>query len=121
MSLRDCHILVVEDEYMLAVDLRNELRDAGAIVIGPEPSVTRALTRISAEARIDVAVLDVTLGDEEVYPVADALASRGIPFLFASGYGEDMVAKRYPGAITCNKPLNMQALLVAIGEALHGC
>lgn len=104
---------------MLAQDLRNELEDAGAVVIGPEPSVARALSRISCEARIDAAVLDVNLGDEPVFPVADALATRGVPFVFATGYGEDAIADRYPGAINCSEPLDMRALLGSLDRAVR--
>ena len=54
---------------------------------------------------------------ERVFPVPDALAARGIPFLFTSGYGEDAVRSRYPDAVNCCKPLDMQALLRAIDRA----
>jgi DNA-binding NtrC family response regulator len=119
LPLDDCRILVVEDEYMLACDLRQELEDAGAVVVGPEPSVARALSRISNEGRIDAAVLDVNLGGESAFPIADALAAEGIPFVFASGYGDDAVATRYPGTVNCSKPLNMAALLTSLEQAMH--
>ncbi len=118
MTLCDRHILVVEDEYVLAVEIRNGLEDAGALVIGPEPSVERALSRIVSEARIDAAVLDVNLSDGRIDPIADALLAQGIPFVFASGYGEDVVASRYPGAPHCHKPVDMPTLLRALGELL---
>ncbi|EQB17794.1 response regulator [Novosphingobium lindaniclasticum] len=111
MTLSHRRILVVEDEYMLAMDLRRDLEDAGAEVIGPEPSVARALSRIPSETKIDAAVLDVNLGDEEAFPVADELTARGIPFVFATGYGDDAVALRFPGVTTCSKPLDVQAML----------
>lgn len=119
MPLDNCRILIVEDEYMLACDLRQELEDAGAVVIGPEPSVERALSRITVEARIDAAVLDINLGDEPAFPIADALNRQQIPFIFASGYGEDAIATRYPDAINCSKPLNMRDLLHSLEEALR--
>ena len=114
MALDDQRILVVEDEYMLAMDLKQDLEDASAVVIGPEPSVARAISRIASEPRIDAAVLDMNLDGEEVSAVADELLARGIPFIFASGYGDDAVATRFPGVATCSKPLNMRALLRAL-------
>lgn len=108
------HILVVEDEYMLAEDLRTELEDAGAVVIGPEPSVSRAAARVADEQRIDFAVLDVNLGGETVFPVADALQARRVPFVFATGYEEQILGDRYPGAVRCDKPVDFRDLLRAL-------
>lgn len=119
MPLDDCRILVVEDEYMLARDLRRELEDAGAVVIGPEPSVERALSRIASEARIDAAVLDVNLAGEAAFPIADALIAKHTPFVFVTGYGEDATTKRYPGVVSCGKPLDVPTLLSALERVLH--
>jgi len=116
MSLADRRILVVEDEYMLAMDLQQELEDASAVVIGPEASVASAISRIVTETEINAAVVDMNLYGEEVSPVADELMARGIPFIFASGYADDAFAIRFPGVATCSKPLNMQALLSALEE-----
>lgn len=119
MSIDGRHVLVVEGQYMLAFDLREKLEDAGAVVIGPEPSVERALSRLESADTIDAAVLDVNLGDEDAFPIADALRARNIPFLFASGYGDDAVATRFPGVVTCSKPLNVPALLRALEKMMH--
>lgn len=111
MNIRGHHVLIVEDEYMLAMEMLRQLTEAGAVVVGPEPSVARALSRLAAGGRIDAAVLDVHLGDGQVYPVAEVLTSRGIPFVFASGYGEQLAAERYPRVVNCQKPLDVQALI----------
>ncbi|WP_312487677.1 response regulator [Sphingomonas sp.] len=111
MPLHHRHILVVEDEYMLAYDVQADLEAAGAVVIGPEPSVPQALLRIAREARIDAAVLDVDLRGEMAFPVADALVVRHIPFLFASGYDHRMIGDRYPGIDLCHKPFSKRVLL----------
>lgn len=110
MALTHCRILVVEDEYMIARDLLMELEDAGAIGIGPEPSVAGALVRIRDEARIDAAVLDVNLCGESAFPVADALIARSVPFIFASGYEDDEMTRRYPGVVNCAKPFIFRSL-----------
>ena len=119
MPIDGRHVLVVEDEYMLALDLRQELEDAGAIVIGPEPSVERALARVASAPRIDAAVLDVNLGDEKSFSVADELRARNIPFIFASGYGDDAVATRFPDVTNCSKPLSIPALLSELEKAMR--
>ena len=81
------HILVVEDEYLIAWALQDELQGSGAHVIGPAASVEDALALLAIEP-VDGAILDVSLDREEVFPVAEALAARGIPFVFATGYSD---------------------------------
>jgi len=85
-ALRGRRILVIEDESMAAEDLRRDLEQVGAVVVGPVPSVTDALTVLTQEEAIDGAVLDVNLRGEKAYPVADALRERGIPFVLSTGY-----------------------------------
>src|SRR5947209_14372115 len=83
IELRGRRFLVVEDEYVIAADLTASLEALGAEVAGPAPSVAAALTLLESEGdRLDGAVLDVNLGKERVYPVADVLRGRGIPFVF---------------------------------------
>ena len=78
-------ILIVEDEYLIAMQVKRWLLAAGAAVVGPVPSVARALDLIEDEG-IDAAVLDVNLGNgDTVYPVADKLSALGVPYLFATG------------------------------------
>lgn len=72
-------VLVVEDDYYLADEHARALETAGAIVLGPAPSVAAALDLLGREAALEAAVLDVNLGGEMVYAVADTLAVRGIP------------------------------------------
>ena len=83
-------VLVVEDETMVAWLLEDMLADLGCAVVGPAARVNQALAMLDAEA-IDAAVLDVNLNGQMSYPVADALAARGVPFVFSTGYsGLDM-------------------------------
>ena len=117
--LERCRILVVEDEYALAQELRRELERVGAVVLGPEPSVSRALARVDGECCIDAAVLDVNLDGEPVFPVAAALAARKAPFMFTTGYQDVVVKTRYPEAPICDKPIDTQCLLDALQELLH--
>ena len=117
--LRDRRVLIVEDEYMLAQDLRHELEDVGTVVIGPAPSIGKALDLISAEQGIDVAVVDVNLGGEMAYPVADALLARRIPFVFTTGYEDGELQARYPQVARCEKPVDVRALTRALGRSLN--
>ena len=81
------HILLVEDEYLIAWALQDELQGSGAHVIGPAASVEDALALLASEP-VDGAILDVSLDREKVFPVAEALSERGIPFVFATGYSD---------------------------------
>jgi CheY-like chemotaxis protein len=120
-ALRDRRILVVEDEFLIAMNLSNDLEAAGSVVLGPVPSVDKAIKKIESEPNIDAAVVDVNLGGVLAYAVADMLLARKIPFVFTSGYEDDMLRARYPQIKNCLKPylfLNMeQALTSAISAA----
>ena len=85
-ALQGVKVLVVEDEYLVATLMENMLASAGCVVAGPIPRLAQALDAASSEA-CDVAVLDVNLAGERVYPVADILAQRNVPFVFVTGYG----------------------------------
>lgn len=101
------HILIVEDEYFVAMDLATSLGDMGADVIGPACSVAEALALIRrASDELDGAVLDVNLRDERVYPVADALLARGVRFIFASGYDASLLPSGYAHLPRCAKPVD---------------
>lgn len=115
LSLR--RILVVEDEYMLADDLRRELEEAGSMVLGPVARVKDALSIIEAEA-LDIAVLDINLGGELAYPVADALMAHGVPFVFATGYNEADIPSRYAAVPRCEKPVEPDAMVKVIARKM---
>lgn len=118
-SLRHCRILVVEDEYMLADELRMELSDADAIVLGPVATIEEAIDLIASEAKIDGSILDVNLGGELVFPVADRLAELGVPFLFTTGYDGSIIPARFADIDRCEKPINMRRITQAIGRVIH--
>jgi len=109
-TLQGCRILIVEDEFLLAEDIAHVLDDAGATVLGPVPSVLDALELIAAEKRIDFAVLDVNLHGEMVFPVADALAERSVPFAFATGYDEWSLPERFFMVPRLEKPFRPERL-----------
>lgn len=110
MSLEGRAILVVEDDYMIAQDVRDGLEQAGATVLGPVPSVREAFHLIESEPRMDAAVLDVNLGDEKSFPIAEALEAKAVPFLFATGYNSSDIPDEWRRATVVMKPLRVAAL-----------
>jgi CRP-like cAMP-binding protein/CheY-like chemotaxis protein len=109
--LRGRRILVVEDEYVMAEDIRTNLERAGAAVLGPAPTVREALRLLTSQAHVDGAVLDVNLAGEMVYPVADRLRQRGVPFLFATGYDQRTLPSQYASVPYRAKPLDIRELV----------
>ena len=113
-------ILVVEDEPLVSMLVEDELRGAGAEVVGPVPTVSEALGLVEAAAAdggISAAVLDINLQGQAVVPVADRLAALGVPFLFATGYGEGCDTGGHGAAPTLRKPFAPEMLIAAV-EAL---
>lgn len=117
--LRDRRVLVVEDEYFLAMHLKRDLAAVGAVVVGPVASVADALALIASEPNIDAAVLDVNLRGEFSYPVADALLLRGVPIVLTTGYADGELDTRFPKVPRCEKPLEFQTLEQALIAALE--
>jgi DNA-binding response OmpR family regulator len=109
-------VLVVEDEFMIGLDIGQQLADAGFEVVGPAPSVARAL-RFVAEPGCDVAVLDVNLGGETSEPIAQKLRTSGKPFVVLTGYSTDNLRPWFEGATVLTKPPRIADLLAA----LRGC
>ncbi len=99
-------ILLVEDEYFVMRRLLKALEESGATVIGPAASVAAALTLLDGDAAIDAAILDVNLLGEMVFPVADTLAARGIPFAFATGYDPNVIPARHAAIPLLRKPVD---------------
>src|SRR5436853_6439021 len=87
IELRGRRFLVVEDEYVIAADLAASLEALGVEVVGPASSVAEALALLENDREpLDGAVLDINLGSERAYPVADVLRDLGIPYVFTTGY-----------------------------------
>jgi DNA-binding response OmpR family regulator len=113
-------VLVVEDEALVSMLVEDELRDAGATVLGPAACVADALRLVEAAAAdggISAAVLDINLDGKHVASVADRLAALGVPFLFATGYGETCDTRGHGAAPVVSKPFAPERLVAAV-EAL---
>jgi CheY-like chemotaxis protein len=107
-SLQGRRVLVAEDEYMLAEDLREALEQQGAEVMGPVATVADALALLKEGPAPYVAILDINLRGEMVYPVADVLRAMGIPFLFATGYDAQAIPEAYADIPRAEKPLELK-------------
>ncbi len=88
-ALSGQNIFVLEDEFILAWELEEILRDAGATVVGPAHHIAGGLALIEGSQKIDAAVLDININGQESIPVALALEEKGIPFVYTTGYGRD--------------------------------
>ncbi|WP_435013160.1 response regulator [Xanthomonas arboricola] len=103
-------ILVVEDDYLLAESLNDLLVEAGVYVLGPVGNVPEALSLVASGQTIDGALLDVNVRGQPVFPVADALLERGVPFSFCSGYDRYTLPPRFAHLSYCMKPYNPRTI-----------
>jgi len=119
ITLAGKRILVVEDEYFTAVEFCSGLREMGLDPLPPAANVSEALRLIRKVDRADGAVLDINLGGEMVFPVADALEKKSIPFVFVTGYERTILPYRHAGRPLLRKPLNNADLAVALLGGLN--
>ena len=110
-SLAGLRILVVEDNFLVAEDLRGLLAKRGCDVVGPAPRVEQGLNLVAAGG-LDGAVLDINLGNEDCFAIAAALTERSVPFLFLTGYDDsNLVPAEYRQAPRLSKPVDEARLL----------
>ena len=102
-------ILVVEDETLIAVMIEDTLVELGCEIVGPTGRLDTAL-QLANEGKFDAAVLDVTIRGGKVYPVAEQLVAHGIPFVFASGYGDWALPETLRNKPRLMKPFTISAL-----------
>ena len=114
-----CRVLVVEDEAMIAMLVEDMILDFGSEVVGPVAQMNEALG-LAREAELDAAILDINVGGAVVFPVAEVLRERGIPFIFATGYGSTGLPPRFLNSPTLPKPFSYDSLADALRVALAG-
>jgi len=102
-------VMIVEDEALVAMALREALDELGFSVIGPFNRISEAMIALRNN-QIDAAVLDVNLGGELIYPLADVLNADGVPFVFITGYGAEEIERRYASVPILQKPIEPGAL-----------
>jgi CheY-like chemotaxis protein len=117
-ALAGKRILVVEDEVLIAVMVTDMLAGLGVTVIGPATTIEAGLSLAGSES-FDAAVLDINVRGERIDPIADLLVARGIPMLFATGYGMGMgaVAERRNASVI-DKPYTQEKLASALAHAM---
>ena len=116
--LSGAHILVVEDEVLVAMDIESVLEDEGATIVGPAYTVAQAL-KLASREDISAAILDLRLSNDSVGPVAQLLAERRIPFVFYSGQPtSDPLRAAWPWARLLQKPASGPELVAAAVELL---
>src|SRR3954449_5280792 len=103
-------ILIVEDEFLLALQLEEMLQSRGATVLGPYRRLEDALKAAERDS-FDFALLDINLSGTMVYPLADHLLARGNPFLFLTGYSLPNLPERFRGVTRLNKPWDPELLI----------
>ena len=108
-DLKGVRVLLVEDQMIVAMQIENMLRAAGCEVVGPVGTLQAAITLAHEEA-LDVAVLDINLDGEKVYPAAEELQTRGIPFILATGYGELTLPEKWRDQPRLSKPFRREQL-----------
>jgi CheY-like chemotaxis protein len=115
-DISGARVLIVEDSVLLALELESGLVESGALVVGVAADLDEALGLLSLN--FDVAVLDVNLNGRLVTPVADALATRGTPFIFATGRGDPSVGPAHAAAPVVRKPYNVHQIAGALAAAM---
>ena len=111
-------VLIVEDEMLVAMLLEDMLTDLGHIVVGIATRVESALSLIASTGP-DLAILDVNLAGEKSFPVAEVLEKKGIPFVFATGYGQQGLEGNYVSRIVLTKPFHARDLERALKVAIE--
>jgi len=110
-------VLVVEDEYLIRMLLEDMLDELGYGVAAAVGTISEA-RQIATDGQFNAAILDVNLDGQEIYPVADILAERGLPFVFVTGYGERSLPEPYRGRPALQKPFQAEQLKTTLAGLL---
>ncbi len=113
-DLAGLRVLVVEDEMMVSMLIEDMLSDLGCVVIGPASRLDEAI-ELANSTELDCAVLDVNLGGQPIFPLADILRAKGAPFAFATGYGDAGLRDVDRGSPVLQKPFREGDLARVLG------
>ncbi|MDR3421400.1 MAG: response regulator [Xanthobacteraceae bacterium] len=119
VSVAGKRVLVVEDELMIRMLLQDMLADLGHTLAGEAGRIDEAIA-LAKDGEFDLAILDVNLNGQPISPVVEILVARGLPFVFATGYGQRGVPEPYRQTPTLQKPFQVDALARAIEAAAPG-
>jgi CheY-like chemotaxis protein len=111
-------VLIVDDEFVVALLIEDMMTECGCITVGPHGTVEAALNAVETEV-FDAAILDINVGGADIDPVAYALVDRNIPFMFLSGYGDEAKWPDHPDWKVCSKPFAADDLLGVLSAMLE--
>ncbi|MGH8187217.1 MAG: response regulator [Steroidobacteraceae bacterium] len=117
-GLRGRRVFVVEDDCVTAMDLSETLTEAGAQIVGPATTVEAALELLRNRPDVDIALLDVRLENESVFPLADELVRRDVPIVFTTGYESHEIPERFQAARYCEKPVGLGVIARTLSDEL---
>jgi CheY-like chemotaxis protein len=117
-SLKDRAVMLIEDEYLIAMDMSYDLERAGATVVGPFGSVEDALTLLETMPALDAAVVDIRLRGDDAFAVADVLEDRKIPYIFSTGSNRSALPQRFHHVPWSAKPLDLRVLAEVLDSRL---
>jgi DNA-binding NtrC family response regulator len=112
-DIRGMRVFIAEDEFLVALALEDDLLSHGCTIVGPFTRLDDA-KRAAALEEIDIALLDINMNGQMAYPVADEFLSRGIPFIFMSGYGTSALPEAYRNTPRIPKPYDPGMLMKEI-------
>lgn len=118
LPLSGRRVLLVEDEALVAMLLETILEDMGCVPVGPASTVEDGLAMAADATPLDAALLDVNVAGRQVFPIAEALKDRGVPFVFSTGYGEGGLPDEWRGHATVQKPFTEAAIREALMKAM---
>jgi two-component SAPR family response regulator len=110
-------VFVIEDETLVLVNLEDMLDELGCALVGPAMRLDQADAMLDEAATADVAILDVNIGGRPVFPFAEKLADKGVPLIFATGYGRDGLPPEWQDGTVLGKPYTFDDLAGALKEA----
>lgn len=106
-GLSPLNVFVVEDEALVALNLEDMLAELGCAIVGPAMRIERARAMIENGIQADVAILDVNVAGEQVFPIAEMLAARGVPIVFATGYDREGLPQDWHNRTILQKPYTL--------------
>jgi CheY-like chemotaxis protein len=113
-------VLVVEDEYFLADDIVQILKEMGARIVGPVGELEEATKLVNGDIAIDAAVVDVNLRSELAFPLARILRARKVPFVFTTGYDCSSIEQEFQDIQLWEKPLDLAAMARDLVDLIGG-
>lgn len=117
-KLQGLSVFIVEDEALVALNLEDILDDLGCTVIGPAMRLSKANEMLGGEFAADVAILDVNIAGEPVFPLAEQLTEKGIPIVFATGYGQAGLPSSWHSHAILQKPYTIDEVVGSLAKAV---